>query len=99
MFGDFEDLESGEKFAGGDDESSEDDRDGEAVQSEPEKEEDEKTKKHKLWEKKMKLKQAFNQEYDDKDWIFIFISLNDLYRVKNNVSYNVSINVSYKIAN
>ena len=31
-----------------------------------ESQEDEKTKKQKIWEKKQKLKEAFNQEYDDK---------------------------------
>ena len=31
-----------------------------------ESQEDEKTKKQKIWDKKQKLKEAFNQEYDDK---------------------------------
>ena len=67
MFGDFEDLESGEKF--GADDSDDDDENGgndqDPVQPE-EDEEDEKSKKQKIWEKKQKLKEAFNREYDDK---------------------------------
>lgn len=68
IFGDFEDLESGEKVDAEEGESESDDdnenmdldenKDGEKV--------DEKTKKQLVWEKKMKLKAAFNQEYDDK---------------------------------
>ena len=68
LFGDFEDLEEGaEQGLGEEDSESENeqamDTDKPAGKDE---EEDEKTKKQKIWEKKMKLKAAFNQEYDDK---------------------------------
>lgn len=66
MFGDFEDLESGEKFAGDESDSENEVENSNSVDPEDEEEEDEKTKKQKIWEKKQKLKEAFNREYDDK---------------------------------
>ena len=45
--------------------SGDEEGDDDAMEVE-ESQEDEKTKKQKIWEKKQKLKEAFNQEYDDK---------------------------------
>ena len=78
LFGDFEDLEGGGDSAfeseGGAEGSAEDDGDSddemasEKEDAEPEGDpvEEAKTAKQKAWEKKMKLKEAFNREYDDK---------------------------------
>ena len=56
----FRNSDEEENDASGDEEA-----DDNAMEVE-ESQEDEKTKKQKIWEKKQKLKEAFNQEYDDK---------------------------------
>ena len=53
------------KFRNSDEEGNDEEADDDAIEVE-ESQEDEKTKKQKIWEKKQKLKEAFNQEYDDK---------------------------------
>ena len=80
LFGDFEDLEGGggdsafesegaEGSANDDDVDSDDEMASETkgdAEAEGDPVEEAKTAKQKAWEKKMKLKEAFNREYDDK---------------------------------
>ncbi|XP_006816551.1 ribosome biogenesis protein BMS1 homolog [Saccoglossus kowalevskii] len=67
IYGDFEDLETGEKHHGNirdDDDDEEDSGEDEVVKKD---EKQELTEKEKRLEKKRKLKEAFNTEYDDED--------------------------------
>uniref|UniRef100_A0A7N6A2D3 Bms1-type G domain-containing protein n=1 Tax=Anabas testudineus TaxID=64144 RepID=A0A7N6A2D3_ANATE len=74
LYGDFEDLETGEVHKGqtgqqdqAEDSENDEDEDGDEAEESLVKMDDEETQKKKLLEKKRRLKERFNAEYDDGD--------------------------------